>query len=214
MDLYNTNKTDYNKLGGQIGGSTKKKKMHLKKMLPKELLIGKGRGRAKRMARMSKTQSRNIARLADNVDADGTIDTDTEMIVGNMTEFCDQINKKYVMKKKLDFFVGKCVFIGLNTDKKTGYPEIEWIWVKINSADTTRKCLIGTIDVVPQYVAGVKFGDQIDVEQKDIGMIQITDLVNFFMGLIDEMKEKDPERYYRAIWDYIKNSNSNGDFYK
>jgi len=43
MDLYNTNKTNYNRLGGQMGGNEKnrKKKMHLKKMksmLPKELL--------------------------------------------------------------------------------------------------------------------------------------------------------------------------------
>lgn len=38
-------------------------------------------------------------------------------------------------------------------------------------------------------------------------MIKIIGLVNFFMGLIDETKHTDIDKYYNAIWEMSKNIN-------
>ncbi len=198
MDSYVFNKKKFFDLCFlQYGGNKKNN-------LPNELLK-KQNARKKAKKESKKIFKKKLARSTQVIHLIDKNDIET---------FCEKINKEFVMKKSLDFFVGKEVYIKFEIKNK-GYniPIAEWIWVKIKSVNRDKNCLIGSVDVNPRYLDEIKFNDEICVKQKDIGMIQIIDLVNFFMGLIDHMKNNDIDKYYDAIFEYIKSSNLDGSFY-
>ena len=130
-----------------------------------------------------------------------------------MSIFTKKVNTKYIMKKPLNFFLGKQVYIKLDVIKKgETIPDAEWIWVTV--IDINNNYLIGVVDVDPQFVNDVKFKNELCIKRKDIGMIQIVDLVVSFAKSINGMRYEDIDMYYDEIFEYIIKSNLDGSFYE
>lgn len=207
---YNTNKKNYIELS-QTGG--KRKNINVQ-------LLAKSNRRSTKISKSSRAVVLN--QMDDNIGRylhRQTIIKAEDVVydVGNIDDriaIYNYVYKTYIEKKPLDFFIDKIVYVRIATGK-TGKDDIksEWIWIYIDSVDKENNILNGFVDVEPQFLDNLKYKDKIKIKKEDIAMIQIIDLVNFYMKLTENLKKENIYKYYDQVFEYIIKSNLDGTFY-